>query len=230
MEQAVPVQPRVFLAGDSTMQTYAATAAPQAGWGQFIADCFSPAVAFHNHAIGGRSSKTFIEEGRLDAILADIAPGDYLFTQMGHNDSTASRPERHTDPATTFREYLQRYVAGARGRGAVPVLLTPVGRLHWEAGVFQNDFRSYCEAVRAVAAEEAVPLIDLMARSLAEYAAVGYDEARTFFMVSVNGTDHTHFTAKGARRIARLVAQGVAALDLPLAEYVRAQGQSPLWP
>jgi len=212
---------RVFLAGDSTVQTYAPRAAPQAGWGQFVGDYFTPDVQFVNRAIGGRSSKTFVEEGRLDAILSEIAPRDYLFTQMGHNDSTASRPERHTDPGTTYREYLRMYVAGARRHGAVPVLITPVGRLHFESGVFLDDFPAYCAAMKEVAAEEGVPLIDLMARSLAHYASVGPDEARGYFMVSVNGTDHTHFTEKGANAVARLVAQGVRDLDIGLSPYVR---------
>lgn len=212
---------RVFLAGDSTVQTYAPRSAPQAGWGQFIGGHFSPDVEFVNRAIGGRSSKTFVEEGRLDAILAEIAPGDYLFTQMGHNDSTASRPERHTDPATTYRDYLRLYVAGARRQGALPVLITPVGRLHFEGGVFLDDFPAYCAAMREVAAREDVPLIDLMARSLVHYASAGPEEARGYFMVSVNGTDHTHFTEQGANAVARLVAEGVRDLDIGLSPYVR---------
>lgn len=212
---------RVFLAGDSTVQTYAPAAAPQAGWGQFIGEFFGGEVHFVNRAIGGRSSKTFIEEGRLDAILDELAPGDHLFTQMGHNDSTLSRPERYTDPETTYRDYLRRYVLGARERGALPLLITPVGRLHVVDGAFLNDFPRYCEAMREVAAAEGAALLDLMARSLAHYAQVGPEGVRAYFMVSVNGTDHTHFTEAGARAVARLVAEGVRDLGGPLASHVR---------
>lgn len=212
--------PRVFLAGDSTVQTYAPAAAPQAGWGQFIGDHLAPGVEVVNRAIGGRSSKTFVEEGRLAAILAEIGPGDALLTQMGHNDSTASRPERYTDPATSYSDHLRMYVAGAREHGATPVLITPVGRLHFSDGAFLNDFRPYCEAMQAVAAEEGTALLDLMERSLAHYAAVGHDEARSYFMVSVNGTDHTHFTEKGARAIARLVAEGLRDMAIGLSAHV----------
>ncbi|MCR2805647.1 rhamnogalacturonan acetylesterase [Paenibacillus soyae] len=206
----------VFLAGDSTVQTYEPEHAPQAGWGQFIAEYFPDEVRFVNRAIGGRSSKTFVGEGRLNAILEEMREGDYLFVQMGHNDSTKSRPERYTDPYTDYRSYLKLYIEGARGRGAIPVLITPVGRLHAENGVFLNDFPDYCHAMKQLAAEEEVFLIDLMSRSLDEYASVGVEEARSYFMVSVNGTDHTHFTETGAERIARLVAEEVKKLPIDL--------------
>lgn len=204
----------VFLAGDSTVQTYEKEHAPQAGWGQFIAECFTSDVCFANHAIGGRSSKTFVEEGRLQTILDEIKEGDYLFIQMGHNDSTKSRPERYTEPFTTYKSYLKMYVEGARKHGAVPVFITPVGRLHFEDGKFINDFPDYCSAMKELAAEEDVILIDLMTESLAYFSTVGYEETRSFFMVSVNGTDHTHFTETGANRMARLLADKVKSLGI----------------
>ncbi|MHA7965146.1 rhamnogalacturonan acetylesterase [Paenibacillus sp. CAU 1782] len=204
----------VFLAGDSTVQTYEKEHAPQAGWGQFIGEYFTNGVCFVNRAIGGRSSKTFVEEGRLQSILDEISEGDYLFVQMGHNDATQSRPERYTEPFSAYKSYLRMYIEGARRRGAVPVLITPVGRLHFEHGTFLNDFPHYCTAMKEVAAEDNVILIDLMAESLAYYSSVGYEEAESFFMVSVNGTDHTHFTETGARRIARLLTDKVKSLAI----------------
>jgi lysophospholipase L1-like esterase len=217
----------VFLAGDSTVQSYDKEHAPQAGWGQYIADFFSDEICFINRAIGGRSSKTFIEEGRLDAILEEIREHDYLFVQMGHNDSTKSRPERYTDPYTDYKSYMKRYIDEARGCGAIPVLITPVGRLHVENGAFLNDFPDYCNAMKQLASEEDVLLIDLMSKSLAHYASVGYEEAQTFFMVSVNGTDHTHFTEKGAERIAELVAAGVKELQIQLSPFAALPARKP---
>lgn len=204
----------VYLAGDSTVQTYGTEHAPQAGWGQYIADYFAKEVRFENRAIGGRSSKTFVEEGRLQNILEDIGEGDFLFVQMGHNDATKSRPERYTEPYSSYSSYLRMYVEGARSRGAIPVLITPVGRLHVENGAFLNDFPDYCAAMKRMADEEDVPLVDLMAESLAYYSAVGYEAAKSFFMVSVNGTDHTHFTDAGAREIARLLADRLKSLGI----------------
>ncbi len=219
MASSAPIH--VYLAGDSTVATYPEERAPQAGWGQCIGSFFDDGVEFENHARGGRSSKTFITEGLLDTILAKIGPGDYLFVQMGHNDSSVNRPERYTEPDTTYREYLRQYIAGARVRGAKPLLLTPMARLHYKDGQFLDDFRAYCEAMRTVAGQDGVPLVDLMARSLAHYGAVGYDEVFTYYMASVLGTDFTHFTQRGATAIARLVAEGVRDLGLDLSTHVR---------
>ncbi|AEI40883.1 rhamnogalacturonan acetylesterase [Paenibacillus mucilaginosus] len=211
---------KVYLAGDSTVQSYPEERAPQAGWGQYIAEHFTTKVLFVNRAIGGRSSKTFVEEGRLAEILAEIGEGDYLFVQMGHNDATPSRPERYTEPFGSYKDYLRQYITGAREHGARPVLITPMGRLHYEDGVFLNDFADYCTAMKELAEEQGVPLVDLMTRSLADYAAMGYDEAQRLFMISVNGTDLTHFTEAGAQRIAALLAEGVRELGIPLSEQV----------
>lgn len=210
----------IYLAGDSTVQSYSQDYAPQAGWGQFIANYFSSNVTFHNHAIGGRSSKSFVEEGRLERILEAIAADEYLFIQMGHNDSTYSKPERYTEPFSTYKQYLKQYVTGARSRGAVPLLITPVGRLHYEDGQFQNDFSDYCLAMKQVASELDVTLIDLMSKSLAYYDTIGFEQAQKLFMVSVNGTDHTHFTEAGADAIARIVAAEVKEKRLAISKFV----------
>ncbi|MFC7750640.1 SGNH/GDSL hydrolase family protein [Paenibacillus thermoaerophilus] len=212
---------RVYLAGDSTVQTYRSGDSPQAGWGQYLGEYLSERVEVFNRAIGGRSSRTFVAEGRLEAILRTMEPGDYLLVQLGHNDATKNRPERYTDPDTDYKDYLRRFVDGARERGGVPILVTPVGRLHVEDGRFLNDFEAYCRSMKEVAAETNVPLIDLMELSLACYAELGYDEAAKLFMVSVNGTDHTHFTQAGAREIARLVARGLRGLPVELAAEVQ---------
>ncbi|SDY03507.1 Lysophospholipase L1 [Evansella caseinilytica] len=211
----------VYLAGDSTVQTYDKSDAPQSGWGKWLATFFPCNVTVLNHAIGGRSSKTFITEGRLAAIVEQIRENDYLFVQIGHNDATKNKPERYTEPFTTYKNYLKMYIDGARSRKAIPVLLTPVARLHYENGTFVNDFPEYCRAMKEVAAEKDVLLIDLMARSLEEYASAGYEAVRSYFMISVNGADCTHFTETGAKVIARLVAEGIRDLNIELSSCVR---------
>jgi lysophospholipase L1-like esterase len=206
----------VFLAADSTVQVYDASEKNQGGWGEFLHTFLNEEVQVLNHAIGGRSSKTFIEEGRLLGILEEIKAGDYLFIQMGHNDSTISKPERYTEPNTTYKQYLKKYIEGARNSLAIPVLITPPARLHEEEGKFINDFPEYCSAMKEVAKEENVTLIDLMESSLNLLGTLGFEESRTLFMASVNETDFTHFTKKGAYHMAELVAEGVKASNLPL--------------
>ncbi|HEU5138339.1 MAG TPA: rhamnogalacturonan acetylesterase [Bacillales bacterium] len=210
----------IFLASDSTVQAYGPEHAPQAGWGMFIGNYFTDDVQILNHAIGGRSSRTFVEEGRLDAILNEIQANDYLLIQMGHNDSTKSKPERYTEPYTTYKQYLKKYVEDARQHDAVPILITPVARLHYEDGDFLNDFPDYCKAMKQVAEKEKVLLIDLMAASLDYFTSVGYDEVFTYFMVSSNDTDHTHFTEKGSDAMAKVLASEVKKLDLDISKFV----------
>ncbi|MFE5320441.1 rhamnogalacturonan acetylesterase [Paenibacillus sp. NPDC056579] len=206
----------IYLAGDSTVQTYQQESAPMAGWGQYIARSFNEQVSFINKAIGGRSSKSFVAEGRLAVILEDIRENDYLWIQMGHNDSTVSKPERYTEPFTEYKHYLKLYIDGARERKATPLLITPVARLHYEDGRFLNDFPDYCDAMKQVAEEERVLLLDLMSRSLQRWDELGYDKTKELFMISHNGTDCTHFTDKGAQEVALLVAEGIRDLNIDL--------------
>ncbi|NYI03942.1 GDSL-type esterase/lipase family protein [Allostreptomyces psammosilenae] len=223
--------PTVYIASDSTAQTYDSYYAPQTGWGQVIDQFFSDDVTIANHAIGGRSSRSFIEEGRLDAILDEIQPGDYLLVQFGHNDGTVSRPERYTPPED-YKEYLREdYIAGALARGATPVVVTPVSRRTFDVRTesYAPSFPAYEQKAIEVAAEENVPLIDLAASSRAFLDSIGDQEARSVFLHvppgvypnRPNGTiDDTHFQEYGATEVARLIAEDIAALDLPLSRYV----------
>ncbi len=222
--------PNVYLAGDSTVMTYSSRYFPQAGWGQKIANYFTSDVKFTNKAIGGRSSKSFVKDGRLDTILTEIRPNDYLFVQFGHNDAS-SVPERHTDPYTTFKEYLSMYVDGARQHHAFPVLVTPVGRRSWDsAGQFKNDFPDYYTAMMQVASEKNVPLLDLNARSIQLYNSVGIEGAKSLFLWLAPGEypnwpngvqDNTHFQEAGAQQIAKLVSEGIRDLNLPIKAFIK---------
>ncbi|WP_371812449.1 rhamnogalacturonan acetylesterase [Sporosarcina sp. Marseille-Q4063] len=210
----------IYLAADSTVRDYDSTRFPQAGWGQFIADYLTDEVIIKNHAVGGRSSKTFITEGRLAKIEDEISANDYLFIQMGHNDSTKDRPERYTEPYGSYKSYLQQYIDVARAKNAIPVLITPVGRLHYVNNEFLTDFGDYCNAMKELAEANDVFLIDLMKRSISYLTSIGYVNANGLYMISVNGTDCTHFTVKGANEMARLVSEGMKE-SASLAMYVK---------
>ena len=199
----------IYLAADSTVRDYDPTEYPQAGWGQFIGDYLTDEVVIKNHAVGGRSSKTFITEGRLAKIEEEISANDFLFIQMGHNDSTNDRPERYTEPYGSYKSYLQQYINMAKSKKAIPVLITPVGRLHYVNDEFLMDFGDYCNAMKELAEENEVYLIDLMKRSINYLSSIGYVNANGLYMISVNGTDCTHFTEKGAKEMAKLVCDGM---------------------
>lgn len=212
---------KVYIAGDSTVQTYDESHKPQAGWGQFINKYFTEDVEFKNHAFAGRSSKSFINEGRLDSILNLIGQDDYLLIQMGHNDAAIDKPERYTEPNLEYKKYLKMYIDGARKHGAIPVLITPVATLKYEDEKFVNEFPDYCTSMKQLAADENLQCIDLMSKSLEYFKSVGYDETYTMFMASTNGTDYAHFTEKGAGIIAEIISKEIVNKDINLSKYVK---------
>jgi len=217
----------VYIASDSTAQTYNSRYYPQAGWGQKLSSFLSSNITVANHAIGGRSSRSFIEQGRLAAIHQVIRAGDYLFTQFGHNDATVGNPERYTSPAD-YKEYLRNdYIRATRARGATPVVVTPVSRRSYNAstGKFNVSFPAYVDAAKAVAREEGAPLVDLSAASRVYLDGVGIEGSKAIFLWLAAGQypnfpngvqDNTHFQERGAVEMARLVSRAVAGLGLPI--------------
>ncbi|MET9447681.1 rhamnogalacturonan acetylesterase [Streptomyces cinerochromogenes] len=202
-------QPRtLYIAGDSTAAQKYADAAPETGWGTALPFFLRKEVKVANHAMNGRSSKSFVDEGRLDAILSGIRPGDFLIVQFAHNDEKATDPARYTEPWTTYRQYLRLYIDGACARGARPVLATPVERRRFDAGgTALPTHGDYPAAMRALAAEEGVALLDTEALSLALWQRLGAEETKSYFNWTATEQDNTHFNPPGAIAVARLVAQ-----------------------
>lgn len=198
----------LHIAGDSTAAQKYADAAPETGWGMALPFFLRKDLVVANHAVNGRSSKSFVDEGRLDAVLSVIRPGDFLLIQFGHNDEKAEDPTRHTEPWSTYQEYLRRYVDGARARGARPVLATSVERRRFDAaGTALPTHGEYPAAMRALAAEERVALLDLQALSLALWQQLGPEETKTYFNWTATEQDNTHVNPPGAIAVARLVAR-----------------------
>ena len=202
----------MFVAGDSTASLWPADTAPKAGWGQGLS-AFLDKVKVDDRALSGASSKSFIDVGRLDGILADIKPGDYLLISFGHNDSKTD--DRFTDPATTYPEYLTRYIEGARQRHARPILVTSVERRRFTAeGQAKRSLGDYPQAMRDLGAKLHVPVVDLTEMSLALWQQLGVEGTKTCFLWLDHGAhpnwpngvqDNTHFQAHGAIEVARLV-------------------------
>jgi lysophospholipase L1-like esterase len=198
----------VYLAGDSTVTDQ--TREPWNSWGQMLPRFFKPGVAVANHAESGETLRSFVAENRLAKVLSTIKAGDYLFIQFGHNDQK-ERGEG-VGAFTTYRRSLEHFLAEARRKGAIPVLITPMNRRSFDsAGKIANSLGDYPEAVRRTARDQNVPLIDLNAMSKPLYEALGPEDSRKAFV------DNTHHNNYGSYELARCVAGGIKANGLGLA-------------
>jgi lysophospholipase L1-like esterase len=202
--------PTVYLVGDSTVTDV--PRGPGASWGQMLPRFFQPDIAIANHARSGASLKSFLAELRLDKVLATLAPGDWLMIQFGHNDQKKRWSQTYAEANTTYRAYLRAYIAEARRRGATPVLITPPERRNFdELGRITDSLEDYPDAVRAVAHEESVVLIDLNAMSKTFYETLGPGRAPMAFRD--DGRDRTHHSNYGAYELARMVVTGIRQID-----------------
>jgi lysophospholipase L1-like esterase len=223
-------QSRVFLIGDSTMAEKPLIGNPERGWGQVFPLFFNEGVSIENHARNGRSTKSFLAEGRWQAVYEKLRPGDYVFIQFGHNDAKKEDPSRYAEAHTAYKSNLSRFISDARSKGALPVLITPVCRRRFDKeGRFYDTHGDYPGVVRELAAEQTVPLIDLHKESMQLLEKLGPEGSRKLFLWVKPGVftalpdgrqDNTHFNELGALKIAALVAQGLEGLNLPLARLI----------
>ncbi len=213
----------IYWAGDSTVQYNDITTYPQTGIGQVMHLFVKPETEVSNHAKNGRSTKSFIDEGRLNAISERIDKGDFLFIQFGHNDEKIKDPTRYTEPFSSFKDNLRIFIGCAREKGAYPILITPVERRCFdENGVLgAGEHTDYVLGMKQVAEEENVPCIDLYTESRKILTESGAEAAAELHVVVEPGIypgfadgkdDHTHLNYKGAVKYASVIAAGLYSL------------------
>lgn len=210
----------IFWAGDSTVQTNDYRTYPQTGIGQVFQLFVRDGYRVENHARNGRSTKSFIEEGRLQAIEDRIGEGDFLFIQFGHNDEKKEDASRYTEPFSAFMENLEKYIETARRHGAFPVLITPLERRcfvddrHLGVGAHSD----YVSGMKQTAARCRVPLVDLYSMSRTALKKAGELESRRWYMNFEAGIymqhpeesrDNTHLRYEGAVAFAAMIAKGL---------------------
>lgn len=194
---------RIAMVGDSTMSSYPNPPKDRpdlTGWGQVFGEFFGPDVEVLNHAASGRSTKSFVNEKRWAKVL-DLKP-DYVFIQFGHND----QKDPSLAPESGFSEYLRRYIDEARAAGMKPVLVTPVARRTFKDGKASTTLTPFADAIKAVAKEKGVPVIDLHKLAFDLYDKLGDDGTAD---LTASKTDRTHFSRKGALAVAELVAKAL---------------------
>lgn len=237
-----PLVTTIYLIGDSTMANYAddyeegkdymKTRYPVTGWGQVFQPFFASdslrqlsniiktdSVLVDDRARGGRSTRTFFQEGRWRSVFENLKQDDIVIMQFGHNDAAEEKTERYVN-IEGYKEFLRLFVSQTREKGAHPIILTPVARNYpWEDGVLNDVHGAYDQAPKAIAQEMDVPLIDLNLKSREYFTKKGKDfVSKHYFMNLPAGKfeaypdgqdDNTHFQTAGGIAVARLVFEGL---------------------
>ena len=224
----LPGHTTVYLAGDSTMADKEIKAYPETGWGMPFKVFFDTTVTIVNKAKNGRSTKSFIAEGLWKSIANNLKEGDYVLIQFGHNDEVPTK--KTYTPEADFKANLVKFIAETRDKKAQPILITPVARRKFDAsGNIEETHAVYAGIVRAVAADQNVPLIDLDKESQAFIQKFGLETSKLLFNHLVPGEnpnypdgkiDDTHFNELGARLMAQIVLNDIKELHLPLADRI----------
>jgi len=233
-----PTKPTLYLIGDSTVRN---TNAPQAGWGSVIAAYFDTTrLSVFNNAMAGRSTRTFISEGRWDKVHMALKPGDFLIMQFGHNEGSAPDttkagrrgvlkgigeetkdlvwPDGRKETVHTYGWYLRKFIreAKAKAKGATPAVASMIPRNEWKDGKVIRATNDYGKWAAEVAQQEGVKFIDLNALTADKYDKLGPDEVKKFFP-----GDHTHTNEAGARLNAESVVDGIRAdKKMPLNKFL----------
>ena len=221
-------QIKVYLIGDSTIAQKAKNKFPETGWGVPFTWFFNQNAVVDNRAQNGRSTQSFINEGRWNAVLDSLKSDDYVLIQFGHNDEVPTKKNATTP--LQFQDNLRRYVNETRAKKANPILITPVARRKFDDnGKVVDTHKEYAQLVRNVAKELQVPLIDLSKESMDLLQSFGEEKSKLLFLHLEekqnpnypNGVkDDTHFSELGARYMAEIVGMELHKIKSPLAKYM----------
>ncbi len=216
----------IYLAGDSTCAQKEAKAYPETGWGMEFQPFFKDNVTIANHAKNGRSTRSFVTEGRWDSIMSLVQPDDYVFIEFGHNDQKTDSA-RHSSPEEYY-EHLCSFVDDVKAHKAHAVILTPIVRRHFnENGEFVPSHGQYpAEAIKA-AKDKDVPFLDMTTATRELVVKLGDAETKKLWMIADSGVwknypngraDNTHLNVEGAKTVAGLVVKEIKKAHLEIAK------------
>lgn len=224
----------IYMIGDSTMANKPGTPEenPERGWGQVLHTFFNEKAMVHNHAVNGRSTKSFIDEGRWEEVRKQLKPGDCVFIQFGHNDQKYKDPSRYTNPWTGYRRNLEKFVKETRAKGAYPILLSSIVRRKFnEHGTLVDTHGEYPFVSRVVAERMEVPFIDMQLMTEDYVAALGDERSKEIYLWVDAGEydkfpkgkqDDTHLNLKGAKAYSDLVVEEIRTRKIkPLVNYLK---------
>jgi lysophospholipase L1-like esterase len=225
-------KPTLFLIGDSTMANKDnPDKNPEHGWGQVLPLFLTTEIEIQNHAMNGRSSKSFRTEGRWDKIEKQLKKGDFVIIQFGHNDQKVKDSTKFTNPYTQYRANLERYVNETRAKGATPILMTSIVRRNFtENGVLVDTHKEYPLVVRMVANDLKVPFVDLQLLTEQMEISYGPEKSKLLHLHYKEGeveyypkgkSDDTHLSKFGAESVAKLALNSLRNLKTGLEKYIK---------
>lgn len=225
-------QVTIYMIGDSTMADKSlANENQERGWGQMLYCFLKENVVVYNYAVDGQSSRSFINDGKWNAVLSKLKKGDYVFIQFGHNDEKEAE-NLHTVPGGSFDENLELFVRETRSKGAYPVLFNSIVRRNYppsglkehqytyekEGDILIDTHGEYAEVPRCVAKKMDVPFIDMTLLTHDLVANMGAEESKKIFMwipkniysfCPEGKVDNTHLNIYGAKRVAQVAAEAI---------------------
>lgn len=206
----------IYYIGDSTVQFNKIDTYPQTGMSQVLELFTGEGIRVHPHGKNGRSTKSFLDEGRFEPVRQGMSQGDFLFIQFGHNDEKPD-PQRHTEPYGTYQDNLRYFIGEARSRGAYPVLITPIARRLFDgAGNFlPGSHGKYPEAMRQLGRQEKVPVADLTTLTEAFLAQLGDEPSKPLFVWPV---DNTHLKPEGAVKMVSFLCRELKRFGSPYSD------------
>jgi lysophospholipase L1-like esterase len=225
-------KPTLFLIGDSTMSNKEnPDKNPEHGWGQVLGQFMTNGIEIQNHAMNGRSSKSFRTEGRWATVEKQLKKGDYVIIQFGHNDQKVKDSTKFTNPYTQYRANLERYVNEARTKGATPILMTSITRRNFnENGVLVDTHTDYPLVARMVANDLKVPFVDMQLLTEQMEIAYGPENSKKLHLHFKEGenayypkgkADDTHLSRLGAETVAKLALKDLKGLKIGLEKYIK---------
>ncbi len=209
----------IWLIGDSTMARKSVSRNPESGWGEGLKEFFTEKDTIHNHAAGGRSTKSFITEKRWEAVKDSLKPGDFVVIQFGHNDEKKT-PELYTDPETSFKQNLEKFILETKQQGAHPILCSAIVRRHFESDTSLIETHgAYIDAVQQTAEKTGVPYVDM--EQLTHDLVLNLGRKRSAELYMINRKDSTHLNHDGAKAVAHLFVEDLQNSEHPLAFYLK---------
>ena len=207
----------IYYIGDSTVQFNKIDTYPQTGMSQVLSLFTAEGVTVHPHGKNGRSTKSFLAEGRFEPVKNALSAGDFLLIQFGHNDEKIQDPSRYTHPFGEYQDNLRYFIEEARKREAYPVLITPIARrLFDESGVFcPGSHGDYPEAVRQLGDQENVPVVDLTSLTESFLAELGDEASKPLFVWPV---DNTHLKPDGAIKMVSILCSQLQKFGKPYSD------------